>query len=331
MTDETSTPPPSPSTRYARAALLLACAWVLAGALFKLLAGSPNDLPELVRDFPLLKPTWTFRIAIGVELSIVLVALIRPRVGWVLIVLLFAFFDYLLYKIGAAGETKCGCFGSSAPEWLTPFVMMVIDSVLLLGVLVTRPWSRLRGGKRNLLPLLPVVAVLLALPWMPFFFKEATVQTVVDEETGEEQQVVEGDFHQFTPAEWQDQVFDSVDLMDFLDGVDDPWSAFPMGAPVQVMLYRNSCSHCRAHFEQLMVEPLPAEVQLVLIRVPESGDADNVVDDVKPMTIYADLALVELPRGYGLTTPVIFDIDPETFEIKNVVQGGDEDEDEHGH
>jgi hypothetical protein len=319
MTSETPRP-----AGPARIALLLAVGWLLAGALFKLLAGSPNDLPETVRDFPLLKPTWTFRLAIGTELSIALIALIRPRVGWLLIVGLFAFFDFLLYKLGAAGETSCGCFGSNAPKWLTPFVMMCIDSVLLLGVLLTRPWSRFRGGSKSLKPLVPVALVFMALPWMPFFFKEAEVSTVINEETGKTVRVVEGDFHQFTPTEWKGQVFDQLDLMQFLDGVDDPWSAFPIGVPTNVVLFRDSCEHCREHFEGLMVEPLPEGTQLVLIRIPEQGDADNVVDDVKPPDVFAELSLLELPRGYGITTPVVFDIDDETFEVTDVYQGGEE-------
>ncbi len=335
MNDQFENAPPKQGA--ARLALLLALAWLAAGAFFKLLAGNPNDLPETIRNFPILKPNWTFRFAIGTELVVCALVLLRPRKAWALIVLLFGFFDFLLYKMGAAGETKCGCFGGSTPDWLTPFWMMAIDSVLLLGVLITRPWSRFGPEKPTLLPqpLLYVLLVsgLILLPWHPDILRVTAVNVTTDEETGKstvelETPVEEIDFHHFEPTTWEGQVFDQLDLMGFLHGVDDPWSAFPIGMPTNVILYRDSCDHCREHFEGLLAEPLSEETQLVLIKIPEQGDATNVVDDVKPQNFFADLSLVPLGDGYGITTPVIFDITGDTFEVANVIQGGEEGEDE---
>lgn len=334
MTDESHALRPAGA---ARLALLLAVAWLLAGALFKLVAGSPNDLPRTIQEFPLLKPEWTFRLAIGVELSIGALALVRPRIGWILIVLLFAFFDFLLYQLIEAGETSCGCFGGNAPEWLTPVVMMVIDSVLLLGVLVTRPWSRFGPARPTLLPgpvlTLLLVGGLLALPWHPGIFRTGPAPNLGNgTESGEESEEEDRgdsqiDWYRFVPSRWEGEVFTELDLMGFVEGVesvDDLWTLFPTGAPTNVVLYRNSCEHCREHFERLLREPLPDGTQLVLIRIPEQGDGDNVIEDVKPTTAYADLSLEPLPKGYGITTPVIFDIDPVTFQVRDVVQGGEE-------
>ena len=321
MTSETQRP-----TGPARIALLLAVGWLLAGALFKLLAGAPSDLPETIQRFPVLKPAWTFRLAIGLELAIAAIALIRPRVGWILIVLLFALFDFLLYKLVMAGESSCGCFGSNAPEWLTPIVMMSIDTVLMLAVLVTLPWSRFRGSK-NIKPLLPVAAILIGLPWLPlpFFLTEGKVEikTIGDKPVAVDENIDKTDFYQFKPMSWEGKVFAEVDLIAYLENVEDPYSAFPLGQPAHVILYRDSCEHCKEHFIKLYSEPLPEGTQIVLINIPELGDATNVVDEVKPEA-YADFKLVPLPRGYGIQTPVAFDIDVDLMEIRNVWQGGED-------
>ena len=113
---------------HATLAVLFAASWVAAGALFKLLAGSPNDLPPAVQDF-FLGPVQTFRAAIAIELCIVILALLRPRHAWLPLCALFSVFLAVLFPLVRAGVESCGCFGSSVT--ITPQAMMAIDGGLL--------------------------------------------------------------------------------------------------------------------------------------------------------------------------------------------------------
>ena len=112
---------PSSREKAARLVLLLASTWVAAGALFKLFAGSPNDLPPMVRDF-VLGPVQTFRSAISIELCIVILAILRPRFAWLPLAALFAVFVTVLVPLATSGADSCGCFGSSVS--IPPIVML---------------------------------------------------------------------------------------------------------------------------------------------------------------------------------------------------------------
>ncbi len=292
-----------------RLSLWVAALWVAAGAFFKLFAGSPNDMPPSVQAWPL-DPGWTFRLAIGVELCVVILALWRPRVGWLALALLFAFFDYLLYGMLQAGEASCGCFGSSLA--IAPWQMMAVDSALLVSLLVTRTWRGFQPKPLKPKVLFPFFAIVLIVPW--FLDLEAQVVTHIDEDTGEETTQVSGQWKRFEPTDWEGQMIHDTDLAQF---VADEGGVDLIPPPAHVIVYRLSCDHCRLHFEHLMQEPI-VDRALVLVRVPEPDNATDVVTAVKPP---ADLELVlrELPRGYGITTPVIFDVD-DLFMIHDVIE-----------
>jgi len=301
-----------PSRWNARLALLLACAWVAAGALFKLFTGSPSDLPATIREFPLLKPEWTFKLAIGIELSIVILALARPRVGWLLLAALYVVFDLLLWQILRAGEASCGCFGSKVP--LKPAHMLAIDSVLLVSLLASRVWSAFEKRPLRPLPLLPLFALVIAAPW--YKFRDTRVVQVVDQETGAvETQVVQGDWYSFEPSKWEGALLADTDLAGFLSGGQDQVWSIP--APAHVILYRNSCDHCRQHFEGLLADPV-VDRPLVLIRIPDDAGSEDVVAPVKPADA-VEYELQVLPRGYGITTPVAFDLD-DAWTVHGVVE-----------
>lgn len=147
----------------------LACLWVAAGALYKLFAGSPGDLPQLVRDQSPLGPAGTFRAAISIELTIVILCLFRPRLGWFWLVALFGVFDSVLWPLVQAGEASCGCFGGTIT--IKPLYMLIIDSVLLVGVIFGRPWSAIPKRPLQPLILLPLIGAAI---WAPFhLFKDS--------------------------------------------------------------------------------------------------------------------------------------------------------------
>ena len=138
--------PDRPNRLSTRLVLLLAAAWIATGALFKLLRGSPNDLPPVLHDLgidmSLLYPT-----VIGIELAVAAFAVLAPRIGWWLVVLQLMAFLGVLGVLIQRGAESCGCFGTTVK--ISPEVMAGIDGALLLLLVFTRPWS---GFSRRGLP-----------------------------------------------------------------------------------------------------------------------------------------------------------------------------------
>ena len=152
--------------KHAATFLRLAALWLLAGALFKLLMGSPKDLPPSVLSFARgieLNADLTLRLAVAIELVIGVLALLRPKLAWLPITLQFIVFEAILLQMVLGGDASCGCFGSQIT--VPPQVMLGIDSVVLLCLLLSKPWHQAPAPS----PGLPTVLVLLlcgAAPWL---------------------------------------------------------------------------------------------------------------------------------------------------------------------
>ena len=133
MSEEKTTP-----GLRAHLSILLPALWLATGASFKLFAGTPKDLPPILFDLGMNIDT-VFRVAIGIEFSIVFLALLRPAVGWRLLTLQYLVFLVILAPLAASGEASCGCLGSSVT--LTPLTMIGIDGALLALLLTAKPGS----------------------------------------------------------------------------------------------------------------------------------------------------------------------------------------------
>src|SRR5689334_21453 len=147
---------------YARWMLRLCALWLAAGALMKLEVGSDKLLPAVIREHTPLPLLTTYALVIGIELALVALALLRPRLAWPLFVALFVFFDFVLTTQIAAGETSCGCFGDGVH--VSPKLMLLVDSALLFGLLATRPWASIRTRGANLAFVLPALLLAFAIP-----------------------------------------------------------------------------------------------------------------------------------------------------------------------
>ena len=319
-----NSPPTHPRGRLAATAVWLAAGWVAAGALFKLFSGSPNDLPASIQEL-LFDPVTTFRLAIAIELCIVLAAIFRPRLGWIPLVLLFLVFDAVLLPLVAQGADSCGCFGSRVP--ITPAMMMTIDTVLLVGILVTRPWSALAGWRLSPLPLVPLFALAIAAPWYVFRTggaparpKAGQVAQATSSQGESDAPIDDGngsdavgsdtnlppdtpvtglpDFHLLNPETWIGQeILQVEELQGFLE-------VELLPPDCEVVFYRQQCDHCKQHLEELAMQPASPEDMRVLVRIPDPGDEpENELTVIKPEALLT-LELVELERGYGgLKTP----------------------------
>jgi hypothetical protein len=137
--------------------------WVLVGAFMKLFLGTPQDLPQIVRDLP---PDvgLTFKVAISAELAIGFLALLKPRWSWLLVMTLLLVFDVALITQIKSGEPSCGCFGTDVV--VPPVVVLVIDSLLILLILVSRPWTALGRDGIHALAMAMLLVVAVPLPWL---------------------------------------------------------------------------------------------------------------------------------------------------------------------
>jgi len=271
----------------------LAALWVAAGALFKLLAGSPADLPQVLHELPL-DVALVFKGAIGIELAIVCAALLRPTLGWLPMVLLFAVFDAVLVPIIASGAESCGCFGSSVT--IPPEVMLTIDSVLLLGILLGRPWKSKAAsyGPAWLVPALALVCLVLPFPYIG----EQKLATPAD---GEAQDI--GGMR-WVPIElegWKDQlIYDTGFATLFPEEVE----TLPIDG--RYVFWRWDCSHCAEHL-QVMAEGDPGTEPIVLIRLEQETDNDEN-RAVLAMPAGGHVTELSLPAGpqYIVETPAEF-------------------------
>ncbi|MCC7012105.1 MAG: hypothetical protein IT454_06070 [Planctomycetes bacterium] len=140
-----------------------AACWVLVVSLIKMEQGSPNDIPEIIRE-SFLGPDVSFLGAISVELAFSLAALVRPQLGWMLMSALMSVFVAVLLHLISIGATSCGCFGGAIS--LSPYAMLAIDGTLFAALLVSRPWASIRSGKAPWTVVGLVFAVGAVTPWI---------------------------------------------------------------------------------------------------------------------------------------------------------------------
>ncbi len=302
-------------------ALLAACAWIATGALYKLLDGTPKDLPGTVLDFAEssgLALNTIYVTAIGIELGIVTFALLKPKLGWLPVVAQYLVFIAILGNEIARGAESCGCVGSNID--VPPVVMLCVDAALLLGLLVTRPWSSLTTKLLLPAPLALIAAVAVAyVPRLDQFDRNLSIEDIQLGDVGHAPaaagttgtgngaaNATSNEPDSSAPADPSDgSGYLVLDLGDYL-GEDlaktDLGKLLGAQCPTEgkVVLWRISCDHCAAHLEELQrtEADLMAQGQfpepLSLVRVPDDDKATPLVE-LKPEMVLADLTL---PRGY---------------------------------
>ncbi len=286
-----STPPdPTRAARHARWLLRLLGLWVLTGALFKLLLGTPADLPRAVRELPL-ELGLTYNLVVAIELGIAFLALLRPRWAWPPAFLLLLAFDGVLVAQIAAGETSCGCFGSKVH--VSPAVMLAIDGSFLAGLLLARPWSLPPGGIHWLGPT-AAVALAIALPWL------------FERQLGPGEVVIDG---RPAPGQWTEL---AVEKWVGQDIGDTPLGQPPLNAYLDVnalfldglwVFYRSTCEHCARHLEDL-ARTESGEHLITLVRLEEPTDTEgNRIVHVLPSGDFVQYAMLPASISYIVEAP----------------------------
>lgn len=295
---------------FALCAVLAVAAWILAGALFKLLYGSPNDLPAILRELPL-SIDLVYKLAIAIELALVGLALLKPRYAWPLLALTLLVFDAILLQQIASGATSCGCFGSKLT--ISPKRMLLIDSTLLAALLVSRPWSGLRARGAPLALVLPVCALLAALPWGLDRRVDTIAPVRPDPSTpaaahsrglpaGEGPSSLLASYAVLEPKSWIGRDIWDTQLSKWIDvetlALDGTW-----------VLYRRTCDHCATHLERMSRED-HGERPIVLVRIVETRDNDqNQLVHVLPQGAHVMHAELPASIDFVVTTPVVLELE----------------------
>lgn len=269
--------------------------WLLTGAILKLVDLSPANLPAaLVRGLGGLGVDLAFvlRYSIAVELVVVAVVWLLPRLARpVALAMLLAFVPVLVGDL-LLGASSCGCFGAvPVPPWVT----LATDLALLAGVWWLggkAPSLRVEGS----LPLgrsLAVGAVALLGFAVAFGLPAPANAPSAEAASLPAAGYYLPDYQGWIGKRWQD-----LDLASWVSGM-----PADLGTGRQYLVfYRKDCGHCHELLDTFFVVDLPAPT--TVIAVPERAGFPTV--GVKAMPCDA-CRRAELPAGcdWFFKTPVL--------------------------
>ena len=282
-----------PASRSVLASLTVRAAslWILTGALFKLFVGTPNDLPPVVKDFAGtlgISVTLLYQLAIAIELSIAVPALLRPKLWWPFVAAQLAVFCAILLPMALRGETSCGCFGSKVT--IPPWAMLAIDGTLLAALLAARPWRSDRPRRKLLVP---IGAALVAAWALPFGLVGSGLAA-----PGSADPVAEaGRWLDWNPQTWAGKPLRESGLASVIDV-----EVYPQDATW--VIYSPTCEHCAAYLRRVAGEFEQAPKMYVLVQLPVLAGAPVEVDLKPPGEEVALPADIE----YVLTPPWVLEV-----------------------
>lgn len=277
-------------------AVRLAGTWLAVGALFKLFAGSPKLLPQLVVDLSPLDLDLTFRLAVAVELAIVVVAFLRPRAAWLALALVFAFFEVVLVSQQLAGAESCGCLGDTVK--MPPAAMMAVDGALLAFLLLSRPWRAWAGrplfSGGSLAACALAGSAAFASPWL-------VIRGGADgaPAAGAGAATAQARYEIWEPATWVGKaVYDIPELARHVQ----PAEALPVDG--LLVLWRASCDHCKDHLAKLRGED-KGERPILLLQLQDDLKSAAVVDALPEG---AHVSKFQTPAGVDIVLQTPWDV-----------------------
>lgn len=256
----------------------VAALWLLAGALGKATSGSPSALPAPILESDL-DPFRVIPAAVVIEITVALVAIMRPRWAWLPLALLFSAFSLLLIAHIRSGAEHCGCFGGALT--MPAGVMLAIDAALailvVVSAIVSRAWpfgTPFSGQRTVASPLLGAALVGVTLGWAT----DARLRPLrpLDSPASPPSSPASPSppswqLPETLPAEvilrpvlWINKRLAETELGRFTDV-----SRFPPTATI--VIYYESCNHCADHLRELaaLQEANPAHsTQYVLVQLP---------------------------------------------------------------
>lgn len=280
-------------------------AWVIAGAAFKLIDGSPRALPPATILQPANRAGLDLYLVVAAFASIELFAgalmiLVRRFSRAVALAMLTAFCLVLINEI-RSGSAACGCLGSHSPP---PWAMLAIDGTLAAVVLaLPRPWRSL--GDRLGPPLLTaavfgVVATVVSFAMVPRSHGDPgrdapppirapepgggasapTATAAIDPDRNPD--VLPPPAYWMTPNLdlWLGRDWREIPLFRYMER----WPTGMGAAKRYVVFYSRTCDHCLPLFQDLSVIPIDAPVAAVEVPASKTrlrGDGAWTMPDVQ--------------------------------------------------
>ncbi len=266
--------------------------WILFGGVFKLLQGTPADLPDAVSSLPFATGV-LFKVVVGIELVVGLVALLRPSRGWLPALLLVGAFLLVLGMQIADGEEDCGCFGAAIS--IAPTLMLAVDGGLALLLLLSRPW-RLEPGTRELPWAVVGIVAALSLAGPLLIDREAKP----------------GDTTPSNFKRWVELDLETMAGKKLSDTVLHGWLTQEQRIETGlIIIWRASCEVCEEHLDSL-ANTEEGERDIVLLELPKDFPDEQVVVERLPEGAWVQEALLP-DHVVWLVTP------PAQIEVKDGV------------
>lgn len=235
----------------------LAACWLLFGAALKAFTGTPRDLPAAILGLP-----WgdllTFRLAIGIEAVVGILALFAPRRGWLPLALVYMAFIVVLWPQRAA--ESCGCMGKLV---LPPVLMLAIDAAWLVLLVCVMPWRLPRESVRRVAIALGVGLLLALVPWL--HDRRASTPG-------------RSGFLVLDVASWPGKRVKDLPIV--------PW--VPAAARLEngaIVVWRASCAICASHLDALAGDQdfAMGDRSLLLVQLPNEDSSHDEAGEVHVM------------------------------------------------
>lgn len=276
--------------------------WLGAGAVLKLLDGSPSNLPAAMVKWlggSGLDLTFVLEFTIAVELVVAGVMVLVPGLARLVGIAMLASFVPVLVGDVAMGASSCGCFGAvQVPPWVTlttdlffllslVFLARGVESLKMTRSLPT--WRVVAAGIWSVTS----VAVAFGLTGPPAAASNGAETEVKSTVSGPS-----GGYYLPDYATWIGRPFSDLEIASWINGLPDDLNE----GQQYVMFYRVDCEHCHELMEVYFAGELPLPTTAVAVPeragFPETGALPFVCGACR---------LAELPAGvdWFLQTPVL--------------------------
>ena len=300
-------------------------AWILAGVLLKFGSRDPSLMPKQFRGIAHgvnLDLKTTLAIVLIVEIcAIALMIFNRTWSRLTAVCMLSVFVIVLAMELFTGNMTNCGCLGSFSPP---PWVMLLIDMVLLFLVVTMRPSPlgakcMIRLGNIQAF-VMAIVASAIAVTWVldkPVVTgstlspaaasgpssddtePETMVADAADFPVSESTKTPARDWYELDSSGWVGQNIRDIDLVNYTRGLPDDLEE----GEQYLIYYSRTCDHCHMllEFHFGFGSPVPT----TLVAVPENVEGFATEGLLENPCM--DCRLAELPAGVNwiMTPPVV--------------------------
>ncbi len=247
---------------------LIVPAWIIFGAMQKVLGGTPKSLPRSVLDagsiLGIKDHFLLLAILVSIEFFFVGLMLFVPKLARIASIIMLGVFLIVLSveMFGYGNYESCGCFGEKS---LSPIIMFAIDLSLLLGIIICKPRiskCHMNKGKRAII----TAGIFIIIAWI-FTFSSVMYAKERGNSTIEDPTLPSS----WYPEDMSSWMGKSVDDIDFFSWVKE-WPHDINEGKQYVIFYSLSCDHCEAllyaHFE------FPT-IPTTLVAIPQSTEGFN--------------------------------------------------------